>query len=315
MAPCPSPPSPRPAPLREPLTFREARDRLLELGDDYHGARAAFSWPRPHEFNWALEWFDAELAAGEHGRQDRAESHRRARRDAHLRRACPRIVASRQRPALARRQARRSSPDDAGRRPRTVGDDARGDEARPRADPGDADARAKPTSPTGSSAAKRNIWSRMAPTRRNSPALPRASSASRSARPRPAGAPTTRFSAATRFAPDGPTKADDPMLLYFTSGTTARSKLVVHTPRELSDRASLDDVRARPQARRRASQHFLARLGQARLVERVRALERRRDHRSRSPALRAARRARRAGRASGHGVLRAADRVADADPA
>ena len=31
------------------------------------------------------------------------------------------------------------------------------------------------------------------------------------------------------FAPDGPTKADDPMLLYFTSGTTARSKLVVHT--------------------------------------------------------------------------------------
>ncbi len=57
--------SPRAAP--EPLTFREARDRLLELGNDYHGARAAFSWPRPREFNWALEWFDAELAAGEHG--------------------------------------------------------------------------------------------------------------------------------------------------------------------------------------------------------------------------------------------------------
>ena len=31
------------------------------------------------------------------------------------------------------------------------------------------------------------------------------------------------------FHPDGPTKADDPMLLYFTSGTTARAKLVVHT--------------------------------------------------------------------------------------
>ena len=56
--------SPRAPP--EPLTFREARDRLLELSDDYYGARAAFSWPRPHEFNWALEWFDAELAAGEH---------------------------------------------------------------------------------------------------------------------------------------------------------------------------------------------------------------------------------------------------------
>ena len=59
--------SPRAPP--EPLTFREARDRLLELSDDYHGARAAFSWPRPREFNWALEWFDAELAAGEHGRK------------------------------------------------------------------------------------------------------------------------------------------------------------------------------------------------------------------------------------------------------
>ena len=129
--------SPRAAP--EPLTFREARDRLLELSDDYYGARAAFSWPRPHEFNWALEWFDAELAAGEHGRKTRAQGHRRARRDADLRRSAPRIVAPRQRSARARRQARRSSPDDAGRRSRTVGDDARVDEARPRADPGDAD--------------------------------------------------------------------------------------------------------------------------------------------------------------------------------
>ena len=32
-----------------------------------------------------------------------------------------------------------------------------------------------------------------------------------------------------RFAPDGPTRADDPLLLYFTSGTTARPKLVEHT--------------------------------------------------------------------------------------
>ena len=32
-----------------------------------------------------------------------------------------------------------------------------------------------------------------------------------------------------RFLPDGQTRADDPMLLYFTSGTTARPKLVVHS--------------------------------------------------------------------------------------
>lgn len=31
------------------------------------------------------------------------------------------------------------------------------------------------------------------------------------------------------FSPDGPTRADDPLLLYFTSGTTALPKLVQHT--------------------------------------------------------------------------------------
>jgi acetyl-CoA synthetase len=33
------------------------------------------------------------------------------------------------------------------------------------------------------------------------------------------------------FTPDGPTKSDDPMLLYFTSGTTAKPKLVRHSQR------------------------------------------------------------------------------------
>jgi acetyl-CoA synthetase len=33
------------------------------------------------------------------------------------------------------------------------------------------------------------------------------------------------------FEPDGPTEADDPMLLYFTSGTTAKPKLVLHSQR------------------------------------------------------------------------------------
>ncbi|GAA0013062.1 AMP-binding protein [Bradyrhizobium diazoefficiens] len=33
------------------------------------------------------------------------------------------------------------------------------------------------------------------------------------------------------FVPDGPTHADDPMLLYFTSGTTAKPKLVLHSQR------------------------------------------------------------------------------------
>lgn len=37
--------------------------------------------------------------------------------------------------------------------------------------------------------------------------------------------------ASESFTPDGPTKADDPMLLYFTSGTTAKPKLVRHSQR------------------------------------------------------------------------------------
>ncbi len=35
--------------------------------------------------------------------------------------------------------------------------------------------------------------------------------------------------AAPDFQPDGPTLADDPLLLYFTSGTTSKPKLVLHT--------------------------------------------------------------------------------------
>src|SRR3954447_6489355 len=43
--------------------LREARDLLLEHREDYEAARAAFRWPAPEEFNWALEWFDP-LARG-----------------------------------------------------------------------------------------------------------------------------------------------------------------------------------------------------------------------------------------------------------
>jgi len=35
--------------------------------------------------------------------------------------------------------------------------------------------------------------------------------------------------AGAAFAPDGATRADDPLLLYFTSGTTAKPKMVLHT--------------------------------------------------------------------------------------
>jgi acetyl-CoA synthetase len=38
--------------------FREARDFLLEHREDYAGAYAGFDWPRIGAFNWALDWFD-----------------------------------------------------------------------------------------------------------------------------------------------------------------------------------------------------------------------------------------------------------------
>ena len=39
------------------------------------------------------------------------------------------------------------------------------------------------------------------------------------------------LAASSEFKPDGETHADDPLLLYFTSGTTAKPKLVLHSHR------------------------------------------------------------------------------------
>src|SRR4029077_5982729 len=54
----------RSEPCREILmtTFQEARAFLLEHRTDYDAAVKGFRWPDPAPFNWALDWFDAELA-------------------------------------------------------------------------------------------------------------------------------------------------------------------------------------------------------------------------------------------------------------
>ncbi len=44
--------------------FRAARDLLLQYREDYESARREFAWPELDEFNWALDWFD--VVAGEH---------------------------------------------------------------------------------------------------------------------------------------------------------------------------------------------------------------------------------------------------------
>ncbi len=212
----------------EPPTFREARDLLLELHDDYHGARAAFVWPRPERFNWALEWFDAELAAGEHGG-----------------RTALKVIGERVETRTFAELAHESSRLANGLR--ALG-----------AKRGDRLLMMLGVVP--------ELWATMLAAMKLGlvliPAMPtlgQADIADRLERGQAKylvahGADAEKFARLAEgvervavgaappgwrsydallggelFHPDGPTKADDPMLLYFTSGTTARAKLVVHT--------------------------------------------------------------------------------------
>jgi acetyl-CoA synthetase len=45
--------------------FKAARDFLFAHRTDYRGAHAGFRWPQLDTFNYALDWFDAELARGD----------------------------------------------------------------------------------------------------------------------------------------------------------------------------------------------------------------------------------------------------------
>jgi acetyl-CoA synthetase len=45
--------------------FKAARDFLFAHRTDYRAAHAGFAWPELTQFNYALDWFDAELARGD----------------------------------------------------------------------------------------------------------------------------------------------------------------------------------------------------------------------------------------------------------
>jgi acetyl-CoA synthetase len=53
-------------------TFQDARRFLLEHRTDYSAAVAGFRWPDPVPFNWALDWFDGELASNPESRDRQA---------------------------------------------------------------------------------------------------------------------------------------------------------------------------------------------------------------------------------------------------
>ena len=258
-------PACQPIPMKPSPTqaFTEARDFLLAQRGDHAAACAGFRWPVLEHFNWALDWFDV-MAQGNHrtalwvvnedGSEQRlsfAQMAERSNRVANWLRA--RGV-----------QARRSHPADAAQRGGAVGDDAGGHQARRGGQPGDHAAlrrrpdgpcAARPDAPRGGRRGRRGAFCRRAG-RLHPHAGRRAACRA---------GPTMRRPMRRRrsFTPDAPTRANDPLLLYFTSGTTALAEDGAAHAAELSGRPPDDDVLAGPAPRRRAPEHQLAGLGQA----------------------------------------------------
>ena len=219
-------------------TFQEARSFLLKHRTDYDTAVADFRWPDPAPFNWALDWFDAELARNA-GSKDRpalwivdAGSNKETKvsfealsrrsnqvanflraqglqRGDHLLLLLGNVVPLWETMLAAMKLGVVVIPATTLLTP---------DELRDRLDRGRAkvvvatqDQVAKFTGLGGGqlvrivvgAAVKHESW------------LPYEQAAE---------FPET-------FTPDGPTRSDDPMLLYFTSGTTAKPKLVRHSQR------------------------------------------------------------------------------------
>jgi acetyl-CoA synthetase len=218
-------------------TFKEARAFLLKHRTDYDAAVKGFRWPDPVPFNWALDWFDAELAR-DPGSRDRAalwivdagsdretklsfaELSRRSnqvanflraqglKRGDHLLLLLGNVVPLWETMLAAMKLGVVVIPATTLLTP---------DELRDRLDRG----RARAVVATQDQVAKfaglgddglvriviggtgKDGW------------LPFEEA----------------VNASDAFAPDGPTNADDPMLLYFTSGTTAKPKLVRHSQR------------------------------------------------------------------------------------
>src|SRR2546429_536107 len=214
--------------------FREARDLLLRRRTDYAAARREFGWPELSQFNWALDWFDALAAehpdrlalwivtedgadvrlsyAAMRTRSDQVANWLRGlgvRRGDHvllmLGNQVPLwevILAAMKLGALIIPATTLLRPDDLADRI------TRG--------------------------AVRHVVTESAQTARSAGRAPAAEPGD--GPPIAVGPPVAGWhsygqshEAPTAFAPDGVTKAADPLLLYFTSGTTARPKLVEHT--------------------------------------------------------------------------------------
>ncbi|MGY3129368.1 acetyl-CoA synthetase [Bradyrhizobium sp. USDA 4501] len=219
-------------------TFHDARAFLLKHRTDYDAAVKGFRWPDPVPFNWALDWFDAELArnldsrnrpalwivdaaSGNETKLSFAELSRRSnqvanflraqglKRGDHLLLLLGNVVPLWETMLAAMKLGVVVIP------ATTL---LTADELRDRLDRGKARAVVATQDQVakfvglGSDKLARIV---VGATQPQDGWLPFEDAAK----------------APEAFTPDGPTKADDPMLLYFTSGTTAKPKLVRHSQR------------------------------------------------------------------------------------
>jgi acetyl-CoA synthetase len=213
--------------------FRAARDLLFELGTDLDAARDRFRWPQLAEFNWALDWFDVgppgERTAlwvieedGSEQRRTFAELRSRSNQVANLLRRLGVRRGDRVLVMLGNEIALWEAMLGAMKLGAVVipattllgPDDLRDrlERGRVAAVVAAADVADRFTGLAGAPV-------RVAvggPARRG---------------PAPDGWTdwATVASEPETFTPDGPTRGTDPLLLYFTSGTTSRPKLVEHT--------------------------------------------------------------------------------------
>jgi acetyl-CoA synthetase len=219
-------------------TFQEARAFLLKHRTDYDAAVTGFRWPEPVPFNWALDWFDAELArdpqskdrpglwivdaaSGKETKPSFETLSRRSNQVANFLRAqglkrgdhlllllgnvvplWETMLASIKLGVVVIPATTLLTPD----------------ELRDRLDRG----RAKAVVASQDQVAKF--------TSLGVKDIPRMVVGATSSHEGWIPYEETERSP-EQFTPDGPTNAEDPMLLYFTSGTTAKPKLVLHSQR------------------------------------------------------------------------------------
>ncbi len=214
--------------------FRSARDLLMRHREDYARAVAEFSWPELDEFNWALDWFD--VIAAEHPQRDAlwivADGDGAARLSYAQMSTRSNQVANWLRGLGARRGDRLLLmlgniaplwevilaamklgvviiPASTLLGPADLAD---------RIDRGDVRHVVTEAVHAAKFDGLPGDWTRVVVSAGAGGSTP------------PGWLPYTEaFTQAAEFTPDGPTRACDPLLLYFTSGTTAQPKLVEHT--------------------------------------------------------------------------------------